>query len=73
MGRFGHEARNSLLGGQADPSYQPIGGYHQREGYPVNEPLRSKSSGMYRPNSPWSWAFVSIAIVQAIAVLTLEV
>jgi hypothetical protein len=73
MGVFGHEARSSLLGGQPDPSYQPIsGGYHQREGYPVHEPLRSKSSGMYLPNSLWSWAFVGIAIVQAAAVLALE-
>lgn len=73
MGKFGHEARASLLGGQPDLSYQPIGGYHQREGYPVHKPLQSKSSSMYRPNSPWSWTFVSIAVAQAVAVLTLEV
>ena len=69
---YKHEARHSLLGGQT--AYQPItGGYHQREGYPVNEQTVDKTDmGMWRPTSTWSWTFVGIALVQAAAVLALE-
>lgn len=83
-----HEARTSLLGGQPlDGDYSPYnnnyahqptftappGGYHEREGFPTTlpPPVR-RAPRMYVPNTKWTWAFMIIAIVQAVVALTLE-
>ncbi|KAL9600915.1 MAG: hypothetical protein Q9219_002850 [cf. Caloplaca sp. 3 TL-2023] len=72
---YGHEAKASLLGGQPlDRSYQPYaGGYHHRQ-----RPVPGPAGGgqltkiMYKPNSPWTWAFVGVSFVQAAIVLSFE-
>lgn len=56
------------------PTYAvPPGGYHEREGFPTTlpPPVR-RAPRMYIPNSKWTWAFMAIAIVQAIVALALE-
>jgi len=72
---YTHESRASLLGGQAaDRSYQPYaGGYHHREGFAgTSGGQRPPTSKMYRPSSPWTWAFILIAFVQAAIILAFE-
>ena len=51
----------------------PPGGYHQREGFPTTlpPPVR-RPPRMYVPNTKWTWAFMLIAILQAVVALTLE-
>lgn len=51
----------------------PSGGYHEREGFPTTlpPPVR-RAPRMYIPNTKWTWAFMLIAIVQAVVALTLE-
>lgn len=72
---YGHEAKASLLGGQPpDHSYQPYaGGYHHRQGI-VSGPAGGGqlTKRMYKPNSPWTWAFVGVSFVQAAIVLGFE-
>ncbi|KAL8950420.1 MAG: hypothetical protein Q9222_003535, partial [Ikaeria aurantiellina] len=72
---YGHEAKASLLGGQpVDKQYQPYaGGYHHRQGIspgPAGGGHFTKI--MYRPNSPWTWAFAGVTFVQAAIVLAFE-
>ncbi len=49
------------------------GGYHEREGFPTTlpPPVR-RPPRMYIPNTKWTWAFMAIAILQAVVALTLE-
>ena len=56
------DPRNSLLA--EDVHYRP---------YVTERQQRQRSSfRMYKPNTPWTWAFIGVAIVQAIVVLILE-
>ncbi len=72
----GHEARASLLGGQPDTSYQPLGGgYHARQGFPSHPASGGQITNppkMYRPNSTWTWAFVTVTTIQGAIVLAFE-
>ncbi|KAI4093527.1 MAG: hypothetical protein LQ339_007665 [Xanthoria mediterranea] len=70
-----HEAKASLLGGRPlNRSYQPsVGGYHQRQGLdPGTAGGGQLTQRMYKPNSPWTWAFVAVSVVQAAIVLGFE-
>ncbi|KAM3425424.1 UPF0658 Golgi apparatus membrane protein C23H3.04 [Cercospora zeina] len=63
-----------------DPSaaFEP-GGYHDRQGLATRNvitagPSSSRTCGtMYIPNTRWTWAFMLIVLVQAIASLALEI
>lgn len=67
-----HSKKKSLLGSQQSTSYQPLeGGYHARNGY-TSETTQSTPPKMFWPSSKWVWAFALISLVQAAAVLALE-
>ncbi|CCU77934.1 unnamed protein product [Blumeria hordei] len=70
---FGHDSRSSLIRirDESDPS-SSYGGYHSRQG--LAPPIISVSGGgkMYRPTTPWAWAFMITTIIQAMNVLAIE-
>jgi len=51
----------------------PAGGYHDRQGMATNTGSAGpKRSWLYVPNTRWTWAFFSTALVQAVLALILE-
>lgn len=69
-----HEGRASLLGGQ--PSnwvYQPYSGGKERAEYPGGiSGGKNAKVAMYKPDSPSTWAFLGITLVQAAIILSCE-
>ena len=77
---------HSSFSSQRPPIYSPAGqeaayeagGYHDREGLPTRELLTSNQSKrnsirkMYIPNTPWTWAFMGVALAQAVIGVALE-
>jgi hypothetical protein len=58
------------------PAYV-AGGYHDRQGLPTKDYVTTGNGGrtcaMYTPNTKWTWMFMIVVLVQAIASLALEV
>ncbi|RKF64809.1 UPF0658 Golgi apparatus membrane protein C23H3.04 [Erysiphe neolycopersici] len=71
---FGYGSRSSLVRIKDDfDSDQPYGGYHSRQGLPPQVKSASlRGRKMYRPTTPWAWAFMVTTVIQALNVLAIE-
>ncbi|KAI1006506.1 hypothetical protein K3495_g1711 [Podosphaera aphanis] len=67
---YRHESRSSLLRlGDEIGSSLASGGYRHREGL---APSSLRGEKMFRPGTPWAWAFMITTIAQALQVLVIE-
>ncbi|TQS35924.1 hypothetical protein Golomagni_03640 [Golovinomyces magnicellulatus] len=71
---FGHESRSSMVRIRdefdSDPAYKS---YHSRQGLAPSVINNIARGGrMYRPSTPWAWAFMLTTIAQALNVLSIE-
>ena len=69
-----HESKGSLLGGDHFNAAYPAPnvGFRERQGYEAVPPRGKGPSKMYWPNTPWTWTFLGIVVVQAIIIIALE-